>query len=101
MSDDVWSVIKYKPKDGCKDEFIEALGRLKEIVKDKEGQRDTNFVRLDTGEIVQITHFNSLDVLIDGQIDGLTWLDSVDHLLEKDEEGSRTQAFSGFQLAIE
>ena len=101
MSDDVWSVIKYKPKDGCEDEFVEALGRLKEIMKDKEGQRVSNFVRLDTGEIAQITRFDSLDVLIDGQIDGLTWLDSVDHLLEKDEEGSRTQAFSGFQLDIE
>ena len=67
-------------------------------MKDKEGQRETNFVRLDTGEIAQITRFNSLDVLIDGQIDGLTWLDSVDHLLEKDEEGSRTEAFSGIEI---
>ena len=100
MSEDVWSVIKYKPKDGCEDEFIEALGRLKEVMKSIDGDRTSNFVRLDTGEIAQINRFNSLDVLIDGQIDGLTWLDSVDHLLEKNEEGSRTDAFSGFELDI-
>jgi hypothetical protein len=28
MSEVVWSIIKYKPKEGCEDEFVEALGRL-------------------------------------------------------------------------
>ena len=36
--------------------------------------------------------------IVEGQIAGLEWLDSVDHLLEKDEEGSRTQAYSGLEM---
>ncbi len=28
----------------------------------------------------------------------MDWLDSVDHLLEKDEEGSRTAAYSGYEV---
>ena len=32
MENAVWSVIKYKPKDGCSDAFKEALGRLAEIM---------------------------------------------------------------------
>jgi hypothetical protein len=39
-----------------------------------------------------------LDAIVEGQIAGLEWLDSVDHLLEKDEDGSRTQAYSGLEM---
>jgi hypothetical protein len=31
-----------------------------------------------------------MDELLELQIDGLTWLDSVDHLVEKYEDASRT-----------
>jgi hypothetical protein len=34
MSNTVWSVIKYKPKDGCEALFLEAVGRLEEMKKD-------------------------------------------------------------------
>ena len=37
-------------------------------------------------------HLNSL---LDGQIEGLEWLASVDHLLENDNGSSRTTAFFG------
>ena len=57
-----------------------------------------DFIRLDTGEFAQIARMPNLDALIDGQVSGLTWLDSVDHLLEKYEDDSRTEAFSGFAL---
>ena len=40
----------------------------------------------------------NLDALIDGQVQGLEWLDSVDHLLEKYENESRTESFSGFSV---
>ena len=61
MSKEIWTVIKYKPKDGCEEEFVDGLKRL-------------------------------------GQIEGLEWLDSVDHLLEYYDDGSRTEAFSGFVI---
>ena len=38
----------------------------------------------------------NMDVLIEEQDEGLAWLDSVDHLLKKDEHGSRTEAVTGF-----
>ena len=40
----------------------------------------------------------NLDATVDGQIAGLEWLDSVDHLLERYENDSRTKAFSGLVL---
>ena len=31
---EVWSVIKYKPKNGCEKEFINELNRLEKIMKE-------------------------------------------------------------------
>ena len=99
MPEVVWSVIKYRPKNGCEDEFIEALKRLGNMMTENKSYDFLNdFIRLETGEFVQIARMPNLDALIDGQVSGLTWLDSVDHLLEKYEGGSRTVAFSGFVL---
>ena len=99
MSEVVWSIIKYKPKEGCEDEFVEALGLLGNMMSENKPYEFLNdFIRLDTIEFAQIARLPNLDALIDGQLSGLTWLDSVDHLLEKYEDDSRTQAFSGFAL---
>lgn len=97
MSNSVWSVIRYKPKEGCEDEFKEGVKRLSEIMNTNEDVT-WSLIELDTGEIVQITRLPSIDVIVEGQIEGLDWLDSVDHLLVKDEEGSRTQAYSSLEL---
>ena len=40
----------------------------------------------------------NLDALLDGQVAGLEWLDSVDHLFERYENDSRTDSFSGFVI---
>jgi hypothetical protein len=47
---------------------------------------------------VQIARMPNLDALLDGQVTGLEWLDSVDHLLDRYESDSRTEAFSGFVI---
>ena len=52
-------------------------------------------IKIDNGEYVQIFQMLHLESLLDGQIEGLEWLDSVDHLLENDNVGSRTTAFFG------
>jgi len=96
---EVWSVIKYKPKDGCEDEFVQELKRLGAMMKENKPYDFLNtFIRLETGEFVQIAKMPNLDALIDGQVQGLEWLDSVDHLLEKYENESRTESFSGFSV---
>ena len=53
---------------------------------------------LESGEFVQIAKMPNLDALLDGQVAGLEWLDSVDHLLERYENDSRTDSFSGFVI---
>ena len=96
---EVWSVIKYKPKEGCEDEFVQELKRLGAMMKENKPYDFLNtFIRLETGEFVQIARMPNLDALIDGQVQGLEWLDSVDHLLEKYENESRTESFSGFSI---
>ena len=96
---EVWSVIKYKPKEGCEDEFVQELKRLGAMMKENKPYDFLNtFIRLETGEFVQIARMPNLDALIDGQVQGLEWLDSVDHLLEKYENESRTESFSGFSV---
>ena len=40
-----------------------------------------------------------MDVLVEEQDEGLAWLDSVDHLLQKDKHGSRTEAVTGFTFS--
>ena len=50
------------------------------------------------GHVVQLICKKTLDDILSTQDAGLDWLDSVDHLLEKDEEGSRTAAYSGYEV---
>ena len=103
MSDETWSIIKYKPKQGCEEEFIEALKRLHKLMKDnKNYDYLNNFIKIDTtGEYVQIAKMPSIDALIDGQVAGLEWLDSVDYLLERYPDDSRTEAFSGIKIPMD
>ena len=100
MSDtEVWTIIKYKPKDGCEEDFVKELKRLEENMKQIKAYSFLNtFIRLETGEFVQIARMPNLDALLDGQVAGLEWLDSVDHLLERYESDSRTESFSGFVI---
>ena len=95
MSDETWTIIKYKPKQGCEEEFIEALKQLHKLMKDnKNYDYLNNFIKIDTtGEYIQIAKMPSIDALIDGQVAGLEWLDSIDHLLERYPDDSRTEAF--------
>ena len=95
MGEEVWAVIKYKPKEGCDDEFREGLRRLAKLIADNHHDSSTRVIKIDSGEYVQIVQHKTIDAIFEGQIDGLTWLDSVDHLLDKYENNSRTEAFSG------
>lgn len=69
------------------------------IEKAKAGQEFQNkFIKLDRGEYVQIAGLPNLESLLDGQFEGLDWLESVNHLLESYEDDSRTEALSGFVI---
>ena len=102
MSNETWTIIKYKPKQGCEEEFIEALKKLYQTMQNiKDYDYLNDFIKIDaTGEYVQIARMPSIDALIDGQVAGLEWLDSIDHLLERYPDESRTQAFSGIKIPM-
>lgn len=92
------SIIKYRPLEGCEDQFEDELKKLTEINK-ASGFADkaiVKFTKLDDGSFIQIMICPNMDILIEEQDEGLAWLDSVDHLLKKDEHGSRTEAVTGF-----
>ena len=103
MSNETWTIIKYKPKQGCEEEFIEALKKLYQMMNNiKDYDYLNDFIKIDaTGEYVQIARMPSIDALIDGQVAGLEWLDSIDHLLEKYPDDSRTKAFSGIKIPMD
>ena len=103
MSNETWTIIKYKPKQGCEEEFIEALKKLYQMMENiKDYDYLNDFIKIDaTGEYVQIARMPSIDALIDGQVAGLEWLDSIDHLLERYSDDSRTEAFSGIKIPMD
>ena len=91
-----WSVIKYKPKDGCEDEFLKQAERLEnQIANDT---RLSVWLKTTDGQVVQLICKPSLDAILGTQDIGLDWLDCVDHLLEKDGKGGRTAAYSGYEV---
>ncbi len=92
MDEEVWSIIKYMPKEGCEEEFVAALDRL-----DMSHVMSNRYIKAYNGEIVQIVQSRSVDEIVGGQHAGLTWLDSVSHLLEYYGE-SRTDAITGILL---
>lgn len=98
METAVWSVIKYKPKAGSADEFKKALELVSEIINKPD--IIYSFIEFHTDQIVQITRIPSIDAIVEGQMEGDDWLESVDHLLEKDSDRSRTQAYSGLEIDV-
>ena len=72
MNEEVWAVIKYKPKEGCEQEFIDALSRL-----DMSHVLLNRYIKAYNGEIVQIVQSRNIDEVLAGQVAGLEWLDSV------------------------
>ena len=92
MSEEVWAVIKYKPKKGCEQMFIESLSRL-----DMSKVMLNRYIKAYNGEIIQIVQSRNIDEVLEGQVAGLEWLDSVSHLLDYYGE-SRTDAISGIVI---
>ena len=92
------SIIKYRPLEGCEDQFEEALEKLYQINKESgfADKATVKFTKLDDGSFIQIMICPNMDVLVEEQDEGKAWLESVDHLLQKGEHGSRTEAVTGF-----
>mgnify|MGYP001198733005 FL=1 len=88
----VQAFIKYQTKPGCEDEFIESL---KGAVRSTEHCVSWTVTSLDNGQFMEAIIYNSVDGIVADMDKGLAWLDSVDHLLVKYPDCSRTEACSG------
>ena len=70
------SIIKYRPLEGCEDQFEEELQRLYQINK-ASGFADkatVKFTKLDDDSFIQIMICPNMDVLVEEQDEGLLFL---------------------------
>ena len=83
-------VVKYRPKEGCFDEFRGELYKrdYPNCIARHMGFNEQN-------EFVCVSLMESVDAALDLEGVGTNWLDSVDRLLIKYPNGSRTESFSG------
>ena len=83
-------IVKYRPKDGCFDQFRTELytREYPNVIARHMGFNKKN-------EFVCVSFMESIDAALDLEGVGTNWLDSVDHLLIKYPNGSRTESFSG------
>ena len=87
------TVVKYKLKDGFEDEFIKAINDY-----DYSKSLSMRLVFIGDNEYLSIMEYDEIDKTGDDEIDGVNWLDTVEHMLEFYGE-SRTDACSGLVLA--
>ena len=87
------TVVKYKLKDGFEDEFIKAINDY-----DYSNSLSMRLVSIGNNEYLSIMEYDEIDKTGDDEIDGVNWLDTVEHMLEFYGE-SRTDASSGLVLA--
>ena len=83
-------IVKYRPKKGCFDEFRDELYKrdYPNCIARHMGFNEQN-------EFVCVSLMESVDAALDLEGVGTNWLDSVDRLLIKYPNGSRTESFSG------
>ena len=94
MSVPVWSVVKFKIKDGCEDEFLAAHVFEASHMK---YMKSFNVIKIDELEYAHIVEYDDMNATFEVQDQSLDWLESVSHLLEYNGD-SRTDAFSGIKV---
>ena len=88
----VITVVKYKVKEGFKDQFVDAINSF-----DYSRTVFWRLIALTNNEYVSISEYESIDDTGDDEISGLEWLDGISHMIEFYNE-SRTQSYSGIVL---
>lgn len=93
MKDKVVSHVKFTVKDGCVSDFVASAATL---------NNDPLFANLLTFTIqpeenvfIVTNIYEDIDQVMSIQDKALAWLDSVEHLLVCNDQGSRTEAWSG------
>ena len=86
------TVVKYKLKEGFEDEFIKAINDY-----DYSNSLSMRLISIGNNEYLSIMEYDEIDKTGDDEIDGINWLDTVEHMLELFED-SRTNSCSGLVL---
>ena len=97
MSVAVWSVVKFKIKDGCEDEFLSAHTFEESHMSH---MKSFNVIKIDELEYAHIVEYDDMDATVEVQDQSLDWLESVSHLLEYYGD-NRTDAFSGIKVEFD
>ena len=87
------TVVKYKLKEGFEDEFIKAINDY-----DYSNSLSMRLISIGNNEYLSIMEYDEIDKTGDDEIDGINWLDTIEHMLELFED-SRTDSCSGLVLA--
>ena len=87
------TVVIYKLKVGFEDEFIKAINDY-----DYSNSLSMRLISIGNNEYLSIMEYDEIDKTGDDEIDGINWLDTVEHMLELFED-SRTDSCSGLVLA--
>ena len=87
------TVVKYKLKEGFEDEFIKAINDY-----DYSNSLSMRLISIGNNEYLSIMEYDEIDKTGDDEINGINWLDTIEHMLELFED-SRTDSCSGLVLA--
>ena len=87
------TVVKYKVKEGYEDAFVAAINDY-----DYSNSLSMRLISIGDNEYLSIMEYDEIDKTGDDEIDGVNWLDTVEHMLEFYGD-SRTDACSGLVLS--
>ena len=92
----VISVVKYHVKTGCAEKFINHL-MLPTDAPDgiSPGVNFQRLIRITDTRFIGISEMDDIEIAVNKEGPGIDWLDRHEHLLEKYENGSRTDSCSG------
>ena len=86
------TVVKYKLKDGFEDDFVKAISDY-----DYKNSISMRLVSIGDNEYLSIMEYDEIDKTGDDEVDGVNWLDKIEHMLEF-YGTSRTDPSSGLVL---
>ena len=89
---EVISVVEYHVKTGCAEEFIAAFDAPGGISPGVNFQR---LIQVTDTRFIAISEMDDIEIAVNKEGPGIDWLDRHEHLLEKYENGSRTDSCSG------
>ena len=89
----VTTITKFKAKVGAEAQLVAALRDF-----DNSNSESWQIISLGENIYAAINTYTSIEERIEDVVAGMEWLDSISHLLEYFDDGSRTEAFSGIIL---